>query len=98
MDETLSFHVGLMLRMMHRQDNEPQAGVEETGRLSGTWRRFEQAADAVDSAEEAEEFQAVGMRFRETLLTFISEATSKEMVSDGEEAPKAADFIHWSSI
>jgi len=36
------------------------------------------------------------MRLRETLLTFISEATSPEMVPDGLEVPKAADFIHWS--
>jgi hypothetical protein len=98
MDETLSFHVGLMLRIMSRQDNESHAGADEIGRLSGTWRRFEQAADALDSAEEAEDFQAVGMRLRETLLTFISEAASPDMLPDGEEAPKAADFIHWSEL
>jgi hypothetical protein len=98
MDETLSFHVGLMLRMMSREDNMPSVGTEEVRRLSGTWRRFEQSADALDAAEEAEDFQAVGMRLRETLLTFISEATSEDMVSQGTEAPKAADFIHWSEL
>jgi hypothetical protein len=96
MDETLSFHVGVVLRLMAREDKEPHAGIQEVSRLSGSWRRFEQAANALDSAEEAEDFQAVGMRCREVLLTFIREASSEDMVPKGQEVPKAADFIHWS--
>jgi hypothetical protein len=96
MDETLSFHVGLILRVMSNDDKEPNAGIQEVGRLSGTWRRFEQAAESFDAAEEAEDFQAIGMRCREVLLTFIREATSDEMVPAGQEPPKTGDFVHWS--
>jgi hypothetical protein len=36
------------------------------------------------------------MRCRECLLSLIREATDAIMVPDGEQTPKAADFIHWS--
>jgi hypothetical protein len=98
MDETLSFHVGLMLRVMSREDREPRAGLEEGARLSQTWRRFEQAAVALDAAEEAEDFQAVGMRCREVLLTFIGEVTEANMVPEGQDPPKGADFTGWSDL
>jgi hypothetical protein len=81
---------------MSNEDKEPNAGIQEVGRLSGVWRRFAQAAESFDSAEEAEDFQAIGVRCREVLLIFICEATSEEMVPAGQESPKVADFVHWS--
>jgi hypothetical protein len=64
MDIALSFHVGLMSRMMARQPSPP-AG-------SGIWmlevaRRLDVASESLDRAREVEDFQAVGMRLRETL-------------------------------
>ena len=94
MDMALTFHVGLTARMAARTD--PGVTDEERSRLSGTLRRWQQAADAFEKADEAEEFQAVGMRCRECLLSLIREATDAAMVPEGEEPPKVADFIHWS--
>src|SRR5258708_22625483 len=94
MDKAFSFHLGLMLRVMAK--NEPEACAEEQGRLSTPWRRGRDAADALDEADETEEFQAGGMRLREALLTFVKAVASTQMIPAGEEAPKIGDFVHWS--
>jgi hypothetical protein len=36
---------------MSKEGTEPRAGIQEAARLSGTWRRFEQAGEALDSAK-----------------------------------------------
>lgn len=95
-DYTLSFHIGLMARVMTRR--EARADEERRDRLTAAWRRWTQAAEALDQAHEAEEFQAVGMRCRECLLTFVREVSTDEMVPVGEERPKSGDFIHWSEL
>lgn len=96
LDYALSFHVGLMARMAERQSRESPAGPEEQDRIRASWRRYEQAADALNEADEAEEFQAVGMRCREALLTFVRESRDAVTLAQGQEPPKAADFIHWA--
>lgn len=94
MDYVLSFHVGLMARIGARQSREAPAGEEEQDRVPSSWRRYEQAADALNEADEAEEFQAAGMRCREALLTFVREVADAAMIPAGAPAPKAGDFIH----
>jgi len=66
-------------------------------RLAAAFRRWEQAAKALES-KESEEIQAVGMRCREALLSFIRSVSKPEMVSDGEEAPQASNFVEWSKL
>lgn len=94
MDFALTFHIGLTARVMAR--SEPDISEEERDLSPGAWRRWSQAADALSEADEAEEFQAVGMRCRECLLTFSREIARNEMVPRGETAPKRGDFVHWS--
>jgi hypothetical protein len=94
MDMAVTFHLGLRARMIARQDSG--VSEEEKSRLSATIRRWEQAADALENADEAEEFQAVGMRCRECLLSLVGEATDPSMVPPGREAPKEGDFVHWA--
>ena len=55
-----------------------------------------QAAEALDAADEAEDFQAVAMRCREVLVSFAQDVAKPEMVPTGSEEPKASDFIHWA--
>jgi hypothetical protein len=69
MDIALSFHIGLMSRMMA---SHPQPSARQ-----GTWvlevaRRLDVASESLDRAREVEDFQAVGMRLRETLLTLAA--------------------------
>jgi predicted Zn-ribbon and HTH transcriptional regulator len=55
-----------------------------------------QVSGAYDRADEAEEFQAVGMRCRECLLTLVRELTDGSDIAEGDDLPKAADFLAWN--
>jgi hypothetical protein len=98
MDEAFAFHIGVTGRVLARKSLEAPVDEDERERLAQAWRRFEQAARALDSADEAEDFQAVGMRCRECLLTFIAELATDDMVPDGQSAPKRSDFINWADL
>jgi len=98
LDYILSFHVGLMARMASSQAKEPSADSAEQERLLAPWRRWEQAAESLDSAEEAEDFQAIGMRCRECLIELVQAAARPEMVPPGDEPPKRADFVNWIEV
>jgi hypothetical protein len=96
LDYLLSFHLGLMLRM-----ESERTGTEDprlADRLAAAFRLWEQAAQALDKSSESEEVQAVGMRCRETLLTFIKAVSDPTMVPPGEDIPQAANFAKWSGI
>ncbi len=93
-DYALTFHVGLAYRTASNQRTE--AAEKEQDQLAVPWRRWEQAAAALDKAREAVEFQAVGILCRECLLSFVKAVVSDEIVPVGQDRPKMADFIHWS--
>ena len=96
LDYTISFHLGLMLRL-----NSERTGTEDPrlgDRLAAAFRRWEQAAEALDESKESEEIQAVGMRCRETLLAFIRSVGTPELVPAGEETPQISNFIDWSKL
>lgn len=95
-DYTLSLHVGLMARVMARQ--EPPVDSEERERSAVPWRRWEQAHEALERGDEAEDFQAVGMRCRECLLEMVRGMAHGGMVQPGDESPKAADFVLWTDL
>lgn len=97
MDYTLSFHIGVTQRVLFG-DKRTNETDEQRSRLSTSFRRIQQADAALMEANEAEEFQAVGMRCRECLLTIIRETATEDMIPDGQEAPKRGDFIHWSKL
>jgi len=95
-DYTLTFHVGLMARLASRERGH--ADQEQLNRVASAWRRWTQAAEALDQAHEAEEFQAVGMRCRECLLDLARSIAEESMVPPGREVPTSGDFIQWSEI
>lgn len=94
LDYTLSFHVGLMARVAARR--EPEGSPAEQEFLLVTNRKMVQASEAFDKADESEEFQAVGMRCRECLLTLIRELTENSDIPVEEALPKTADFPAWN--
>lgn len=96
LDYTLSFHIGLTARMMAKRRGADDD--EQQDRLAAAWRRWTQAAEALDRADEAEEFQAVGMRCRECLLAMVRAIATDTMVPTGHNRPKNADFVHWSEL
>jgi hypothetical protein len=96
MDGVLSFHIGLMSRILARDARK--APDRPAPKLERTRRQWEQAAEAQNSAEESEEFQAVGMRCRETLVSFAHAMADDALVPEGTAAPKLSDFVHWSEL
>jgi hypothetical protein len=96
MNNALTFHIGLTQRVFSRQGSEAPVAVDERQRFLGLWRQWEQAARAQEEGREAHDFQAVGARCRETLLSFVHVMASARLVPSGAEVPKKSDFIHWS--
>ena len=96
LDYTISFHVGVTARMM----SEPDPGVPamERASLLAAWRRWEQAAEALDEAEEAEDFQAVGMRCRECFVAMVKSVAKAEIVPAGAIVPKRSDAVGWCEL
>jgi hypothetical protein len=94
LDYTLSFHVGLMARVAAQRGPEGTDAEQEF--LLITNRKVTQASDAFDKADEAEEFQSVGMRCRECLLTLIRELENAGDIGAGEDRPKTGDFPAWN--
>ncbi len=97
-DVVLTFHLGLALRLMYLEDREVPVLPGSADLLPGSWRRWQQAFEAYESGDEAEAFQAVGMRLRECLLSFLEETTGGELVPPGFEQPKDADFRGWTEL
>ncbi len=96
LDYTLSFHVGVMARVSARQRGAPDKA--QKARLTPLWRRWEEAAAAFDAAEEAEDFQAVGMKCRVCLLHLARSLAKPEMVAAGQETPQRDNFVGWSEL
>lgn len=97
-DVVLTFHIGLALRMEYVRERDVPVAPEPASLLPGSWRRWQQAFEAYDSGDEAENFQAVGVRLRECLLSFAGETCSDELVPEGEARPKDADFKGWADL
>jgi hypothetical protein len=93
LDYTISFHVGLMARVASR--NNKRAPSSQKHRLRAAWRRWETAIEALDSAREAEDFQAVAMRCRETLVTLVKSLQKAVPIAGDQVPPKAANVIEW---
>lgn len=93
LDYTLSFHVGVTARVASRDFKK--APEDSRDRLISVWRRWENAAEAIDQAKESEDFQAVGMMCRETLLEIVTALKTALTLNPKAEPPKAADFINW---
>lgn len=50
------------------------------------------------TSQEAEDFQAVGVRLRECLVSFAGEIADADLVPDGTDAPKGAGVVEWSNL
>lgn len=98
MDRVFALHIGLMARVMARQSREAPVEGETRDRSARSWRKYEQAAEALNEGHEAEDFQAVGMRCREALVEFAKEVAPSIDVPEGTERPKAADFKAWAAL
>jgi hypothetical protein len=96
MDLALTFHVGLCLRIPNSERESLQDLQVEP--LLGCWRSLQEASDALKQAEEVEDFQAIGMRCREALLSMVRVAQEFVPLQDEVSQPKIGDFRTWSVL
>jgi hypothetical protein len=95
LDYTLSFHIGLMMRLRSRPDT---ADSEEPNPFDEVFRRQEQAKHRNDIAVEAEDYQAVGMQLRESLISLIGALRRRVPIPPEMERPQDANVIAWSEL
>ncbi|EMR0690120.1 gamma-glutamylcyclotransferase [Pseudomonas aeruginosa] len=93
LDYTISFHIGLMMRLRSKPEPNP-----EPGPFDEIFRRMDQAEDRLVSAVEAEDFQSVGMLLREALVTLILAVRGSCAIPEEFERPQDANFIAWSDV
>jgi len=96
LDYTLSFHIGLGLRMSER--SRVEAGDDRREHAEGAWRRYAAAVEAMDTANDAEDFQAVGMKCREALLALARENHKAPWVGEVADPPKGDDLKGWMAV
>ncbi|TSD84153.1 gamma-glutamylcyclotransferase [Mycobacterium sp. KBS0706] len=96
LDYTLSFHIGLMQRMIARQQRE--AGGRKPDPFDEVYRRRDEIGDLIIEAIEAEEFQSAGMRLRECLITLVGAVRRRIELPAGGEFPRDADVPGWNEI
>ncbi|MCG7394274.1 hypothetical protein MHY87_15315 [Microvirga sp. ACRRW] len=95
LDYTLSFHIGLMMRLRSRSSSEEESDYEPFEELH---RRQQQAHNRHERAIEPEEFQAIGLMLRECLLSLIAALRRHVLVPHDVEHPKNADFVGWFEL
>jgi hypothetical protein len=94
LDYTLSFHIGLMQRILAKQDN----GENEPTPFLEVHRRHDEVAELIIKAIEAEEFQSAGMRLRECLISLTGATRRQLQLPNGGEFPKDADVQGWNEV
>lgn len=95
-DEVYSFHMGLMQRVnvaqneYHPEDfvNSVTLGTEIAPQL---FRKLKSVAALIDTAEEIEDFQAIGVQCRETLIELGNHIYQPMMAADAEQ-PQVSNF------
>ena len=95
LDYTLSFHVGLMMRLRSRSDgpdsSDPQPFDEVFRRQQQAKRQHERSIEAVD-------YQAVGMQLRECLISLVGVLRRRAQLPVSIDKPQEANFKDWSSL
>jgi hypothetical protein len=92
MDLALTFHIGLILRIPRTEEQQ-----EDDLRIlpfGPVFEKMEEAGTAVTQAHNLADYQAVGVRCRETLLELIGVAQDAAMWTD--TPPQRANFRAWT--
>jgi hypothetical protein len=95
LDYTLSFHIGLMMRLRSRPDG---ANSQDPNPFDEVFRRQEQAKNRHDNAVEAEDYQAVGMLLRECLISLVGVLRRRVRMKPEVKRPQIANFVSWIAL
>ncbi|WP_394454847.1 hypothetical protein ACF0HZ_05640 [Leuconostoc suionicum] len=93
-DEAYSFHMGLMTRMRVEQEKFSSEdfvrgvtlGIDIAPQL---FRKLKNVAQLIDSAQEVEDFQSIGVRCREILIELGNYIYVPNMATSGEQPQKS---------
>lgn len=96
LDYLLSFHIGLRLRVQER--SRVEADDDRREHAEGAWRRYSAAVEAMNTANDAEDFQAVGVKCRESLLALARENCDASWVGEVSDPPQLDNLKKWMSI
>jgi hypothetical protein len=96
-DQALIFHIGLGAVLAERSRGE-MADPADQEQVTSSWRRFRQAIDSMNDANESEDFQAVGVKCRDSLISLARNHAGDDWVGKLDDPPKAADFKGWANI
>jgi hypothetical protein len=89
MDIAVTFHMGLCLRVPRTQ--RQRVSDRNIVPFGPIFTKLRETSDALGQAQNIADYQAIGMRCRETLLAFVAAAQDiAEWTAEG--APKRADF------
>jgi hypothetical protein len=95
MDLAVTFHMGLCLRIPRTQ--RQRKADRNIWPFAEVFTKLREASDALSQAENVADYQAIGMRGREALLSFVGAAQDVgEWPS--ENAPERANFRAWSEL
>jgi hypothetical protein len=89
LDSTLSFHIGLMMRLRESSPKADDPFAEQFGQI---FRRQEDTMSALDLAVEAEDFQKIGLSLREQLMTLSGSLSEFVVLREDIDKPKKGDF------
>lgn len=95
LDYTISFHIGLMMRLRSRPDG---ANAADPSPFDEVFRRQEQAKELLDRALEAVDYQAVGMQLRECLISVVAALRRRVEVEANVARPQDANVKDWSDL
>ncbi len=96
-EQALIFHIGLGVFMAERSRSAFE-NPEAEEQVASSWRRFQQALDTMNDAEESEDFQAAGVKCRDALLALARDHAAADWLGEVQEPPKTADFKGWGNI
>ena len=95
MDYAVTFHMGLCLRIP-RTEEQKQSDFNIKP-FAETLNQISRLSDALRQAQNLDDYQSIGVRCRESLLSFVGAAQDiAEWIT--QDAPKRADFRAWTDI
>lgn len=95
-EQALIFHIGLGVVLAERSRAELEVDQEE--HVTAPWRRYRDALNVMNEADEAEDFQSVGIKCRDSLIALGKQYQDASWLGELSERPRVADFKGWGCI
>ncbi|MBF4629589.1 hypothetical protein [Curtobacterium flaccumfaciens] len=95
-EQALIFHIGLGAVLAERSRGDLPEDDEE--HVTAPWRRYRDALTVMDEADEAEDFQSVGIKCRDALIALGKLYQDAEWLGEVPDPPKVADFKGWGAL